>query len=104
MIIKPWPYKLRKFKPGDIIASGEFDDTEVGIFLNLGHHPDGGSYNEDSYFFVSCSCWIDPLEDLIVDSIMYNRGNSRLAKQSERRFLFMKIKESGYKLNYLRNV
>lgn len=92
MLIKPIPWKLRKFKKGDIIVS----DNKVAIFESIGHHPDGGSNNDDSYFFVYGWCWLDdPLDYFNEDGYIRNVG-ARLARLSERKFLFMKLEEIGY--------
>ena len=93
MLLKPIPFKLRKFEKGDIIVS----DDQIGIFSSLGHHPDGGSCNDDSYFLVEGWCWLnDPIDDdFYFDGVIYNDGNARLARKSERDFLFSRIKKEG---------
>jgi len=39
-------------KDGDVLA--DKSDGTIGIFQNIGHHPDGGSYNDPSYCFLHC--------------------------------------------------
>lgn len=39
-------------KEGDIVVNKY---GEISIFENWGHHPDGGSFNDDSYFFAKCT-------------------------------------------------
>ena len=99
-LYKPWPYKLLKFKPGDIIVS----DGKIGVFRSLGHAPDGGSCNDDSYFFVNAWCWLfDPIDDYVeVDGYMTNLDrDARRARQNERSYLFKKVVENGYKPEYI---
>ena len=95
MLIKPISFNLRQFKKGDIIMS----DDQVGIFSSLGHHPDGGSCNDRSYFYVEGWCWLDPEDYFTTDGIIINYGNARLAKKSERDLLLKKMKEAGYFIN-----
>jgi hypothetical protein len=79
---------------------------KVGIFSSLGHHPDGGSYNDESYFFVSVWCWLfDPIDDILeIDGYINNSGDARKARKTERDYLFDKIIENGYKVKELRYV
>ena len=39
-------------KDGDVIF--DKSDGTIGIFQSIGHHPDGGSYNDHSYCFLHC--------------------------------------------------
>ena len=95
MLLKPISFKIRPFKKGDIIVSSD----QIGIFSSLGHHPDGGSYNDKSYFYVEGWCWLDPEDYFMTDEIIINDGNARLAKKSERDFLLKRMKEAGYSIN-----
>ena len=39
-------------KDGDVVV--DKSDGTIGIFQSIGHHPDGGSYNDPSYCFLHC--------------------------------------------------
>ena len=94
VLIKPRSFKLEKFKKGDIIISA----GKVGIFSSLGHHPDGGSHNDESYFFVYVWCWLfDPIDDFVYDDGYIININARKARKTERDYLFSKLIENGYK-------
>jgi len=45
---------------GDIVVNKY---GEISVFENWGHHPDGGSFNDDSYFFAKCTLVGDNYDD-----------------------------------------
>ena len=47
-------------KEGDIVVNKY---GEISVFENWGHHPDGGSFNDDSYFFAKCTLAGDYYDD-----------------------------------------
>ena len=52
--LHPQNNKVNEFEPeeGDILVN---KDGVIAIFESWGHHPDGGSFNDKSYFFAKCS-------------------------------------------------
>lgn len=52
--LRPQPHKDIKFEPkeGDVVVN---KDGVIAIFDCWGHHPDGGSCNDHSYFFAKCT-------------------------------------------------
>ena len=102
-LIKPRSFEIERFRVNDIIVS----DGKVGIYTSLGHAPDGGSYNDESYFFVSAWCWLfDPIDDFLeVDGYMTNLDrDARKARKIEREYLFDIIVKNGYKIKDLKYV
>lgn len=99
-LLKPRSFKIEKFKKGDIIVS----DGIIGIYESLGHHPDGGSCNDDSYFFVSVWCWLfDPIDDFIYSDGCIPNIDARKARKVELDYLFTRLIENDYKIE-LRDV
>jgi len=45
-------WNIRDAKDGDVVV--DKSDGAIGIFQSIGHHPDGGSYNDPSYCFLHC--------------------------------------------------
>ena len=45
-------WTIQDAKNGDVVV--DKSDGTIGIFQNIGHHPDGGSYNDPSYCFLHC--------------------------------------------------
>lgn len=45
-------WTIQDAKDGDVVA--DKSDGAIGIFQSIGHHPDGGSYNDPSYCFLHC--------------------------------------------------
>ena len=96
MLIKP----NSKFEKGSIIIS----DGRVAIFESLGHHPDGGSFNDDSYFFVQAWSWLDDPDDYVTYDDCVCNINSRQAKKVERDLLLAKMALEGYYLDRIHKV
>lgn len=81
-------------KDGDVVV--DKSDGTIGIFQSIGHHPDGGSYNDHSYCFLHCR---------YDDGFFYadfEHGNTIVsddlipATKEQRDLLFQKMKEAGY--------
>lgn len=45
-------WTIQDVKDGDVVV--DKSDGTIGIFQSIGHHPDGGSYNDHSYCFLHC--------------------------------------------------
>ncbi len=45
-------WNIRDAKDGDVVI--DKSDGAIGIFQSIGHHPNGGSYNDPSYCFLHC--------------------------------------------------
>ena len=88
-------WTIQDAKDGDVVISKS--DGTIGIFQSIGHHPDGGSYNDPSYCFLHCR---------YDDGFFYadfENGNTMDADEKispatkeQRDLLFQKMKEAGY--------
>ena len=87
-------WTIRDAKDGDVLV--DKSDGTIGIFQSIGHHPDGGSYNDPSYCFLHCR---------YDDGYFYadfENGNTMdsfyviPATKEQRELLFQKMKEAGY--------
>lgn len=45
-------WTIQDAKEGDVVV--DKSDGTIGIFQSMGHHPDGGSFNDPSYCFLHC--------------------------------------------------
>ena len=87
-------WTIQDAKDGDVVV--EKSDGTIGIFQSIGHHPDGGSYNDLSYCFLHCR-YDD--EFFYAD---FENGNTMVsddaipATKEQRDILFQKMKEAGY--------
>ena len=90
--IREWT--IQDAKDGDVVV--DKSDGTIGIFQSIGHHPDGGSYNDPSYCFLHCR---------YDDGFFYadfENGNTMdsddviPATKEQRDLLFQKMKEAGY--------
>ena len=87
-------WTINDAKNGDVVANKS--DGTIGIFQSIGHHPDGGSYNDTSYCFLHCR---------YDDGFFYadfENGNTIdaddliPATKEQRDLLFKKMHEAGY--------
>ena len=90
-------WTIEDTKEGDIVVNKT--DGVIGIFQSIGHHPDGGSYNDPSYGFLHCR---------YDDGFFYadfENGNTiesddiAPATKEQCDLLFAKMKEAGYEWN-----
>lgn len=87
-------WSIQDAKDGDVVVD-ESDGT-IGIFQSIGHHPDGGSYNDPSYCFLHCR--YDNgffYADFEYGNTM-NSDDVIPATKEQRELLFAKMKEAGY--------
>ena len=87
-------WTIEDAKDGDVVV--DKSDGTIGIFQSIGHHPDGGSYNDPSYCFLHCR---------YDDGFFYadfENGNTMdsddaiPATKEQRELLFQNMKEAGY--------
>ena len=81
-------------KDGDMIV--DKSDGSIGIFQSIGHHPDGGSYNDPSYCFLHCRYDDGFFFEDFEDGNTMNSGDVIPATKEQRDLLFAKMKEAGY--------
>lgn len=87
-------WTIQDAKDGDVVV--DKSDGTIGIFQSIGHHPDGGSYNDTSYCFLHCHC---DDEFFYADFEHGNEIDSDdlvPATKEQRNLLFQKMKEAGY--------
>lgn len=87
-----WTFEDSKL--GDILYDKAYN--RICIFENFGHHPDGGSFNDKTYCFLSIYYDID-------DNEFYEEVHNDMdgcdavpATKEQRDLLFAKMKEAGY--------
>lgn len=90
-------WTIQDAKDGDIVV--DKSDGTIGIFQSLGHHPDGGSYNDPSYCFLHCRYndgyfYADFENGNTIDS-----DDVIPATKEQRDLLFQKIHDAGYEWN-----
>ena len=87
-------WTIEDAEDGDVVV--DKSDETIGIFQSIGHHHDGGSYNDPSYCFLHCR---------YDDGFFYadfEHGNTIVsddlipATKEQRDLLFAKMKEAGY--------
>ena len=87
-------WTIKDAKDSDVVVDKSYGT--IGIFQSIGHHPDGGSYNDLSYCFLHCR-YDD--EFFYAD---FENGNTMAsddaipATKEQRDLLFQKMKEAGY--------
>ena len=90
-------WSIQDAKDGDVVV--DKSDGTIGIFQSIGHHPDGGSYNDPSYCFLHCRYDNGSFyEDFEYGNTM-NSDDVIPATKEQRELLFAKMKEAGYEWN-----
>lgn len=87
-------FTIQDAKDGDVVV--DKSDGTIGIFECIGHHPDGGSYNDSSYCFLHCRYddgffYADFEHGNTIDS-----DDLIPATEEQRDLLFKKMHEAGY--------
>ena len=90
-------YRLWNFgdsKRGDILYDKAYN--RIGIFENFGHHPDGGSFNDKTYCFLSIYYDVD--DDEFYEKTCNDMDGYDVvpATKEQRELFFSKMKEAGY--------
>ena len=87
-------WTIQDAKDGDVVVNKS--DGSIGIFQSIGHHPDGGSYNDPSYCFLHCRYDDGFFFEDFEDGNTMNSGDVIPATKEQRDLLFQKMKEAGY--------
>lgn len=83
-------WSIQDAKDGDVVV--DKSDGTIGIFQSIGHHPDGGSYNDPSYCFLHCRYDNGSFyEDFEYGNTM-NSDDVIPATKEQRELLFAKMK------------
>jgi len=81
-------------KDGDVVF--DKSDGTIGIFQSIGHHPDGGSFNDSSYCFLHCRYDDEYFFADFEDGNIMTSYDVIPATKEQRDLLFAKMKEAGY--------
>ena len=84
-------------KDGDVVV--DKSDGIIGIFQSIGHHPDGGSYNDPSYCFLHCRYDDGYFYADFENGNTMDSDDAIPATKEQRDHLFAKMKEAGYEWN-----
>lgn len=90
-------FTIQDAKDGDVVA--DKSDGTIGIFQSIGHHPDGGSYNDPSYCFLHCRYDDGYFFADFEDGNMMTSDDVIPAIKEQSDLLFTKMKEAGYEWN-----
>ena len=87
-------WTINDAEEGDVVV--DKSNEVIGIFQSIGHHPDGGSYNDPSYCFLHCRYdngffYADFEHGNMIDS-----DDLIPATKEQRDTLFAEMKEAGY--------
>lgn len=81
-------------KEGDVVV--DKSDGTIGIFQSIGHHPDGGSFNDPSYCFLHCHYDDGFFYADFENGNVINSDDLIPATKEQRDLLFQKMKEAGF--------
>jgi len=87
-------WTIQDAKSGDMLV--DKSNGTIGIFQSIGHHPDGGSYNDPSYCFLHCRYDDGFFFEDFEDGNTMNSGDVIPATKEQRDLLSQKMKEAGY--------
>ena len=87
-------FTIKDAKDGDVVV--DKSDGTIGIFQSIGHHPDGGSYNDTSYCFLHCRYDDGFFYADFENGNMIDADDLSPATKKQRGLLFAKMKEAGY--------
>jgi len=88
------PWTINDAKDGDVVV--DKSDGAIGIFQSIGHHPDGGSYNDPSYCFLHCRYDDGFLYADFENGNMIDSDDLIPATKEQRDLLFSKMDKAGY--------
>jgi len=91
------PWTINDAKDGDVVV--DKSNGIIGIFQSIGHHTDGGSYNDPSYCFLHCRYDDGFFYADFENGNMIDSDNLIPATKEQRNTLFVKMKEAGYEWN-----
>ena len=84
-------------KRGDVVV--DKSDGTIGIFQSIGHHPDGGSYNDHSYCFLYCRYDDGFFYADFEHGNTINSNDLIPATKEQRDLFFEKMTQAGWKWN-----
>lgn len=87
-------WTIRDAKEGDVLV--DKSDGTIGIFQSIGHHPDGGSYNDPSYCYLHCRYDDEFFYADFENGNTMDSDNAVPATKKQHDLLFQKMKEAGY--------
>lgn len=87
-------WTIEDAKDGGVVV--DKSDWTIGIFQSIGHHPDGGSYNDPSYCFLHCRYDDGFFYADFEDGNTIDSDYLVPATKKQRDLLFQKMKEAGY--------
>lgn len=82
---------------GDVVV--DKSDGTIGIFQSIGHHPDGGSYNDPSYCFLYCRYDDGFFYADFEHGNTINSNDLIPATKEQRELLFEKMTQAGWEWN-----
>ena len=94
--LKPWT--IQDAKDGDVLV--DKSDGTIGIFQSIGHHPDGGSYNDPSYCFLHCRYDDGYFYADFENGNTMSSDDAIPATKEQHDLLFQKIHEAGYTFDF----
>lgn len=87
-------WTIRDAKGGDVLV--DKSNGTIGIFQSIGHHPDGGSYNDSSYCFLHCRYSDGYFYADFENGNTMDSDNAIPATEEQRAILFSKMEKEGY--------
>lgn len=91
-------WTIQDTKDGDVLA--DKSDGTIGIFQNIGHHPDGGSYNDPSYCFLYCRYDDGYFYADFENGNIMNSDDVIPATKEQRDILMKAIADAGYTFDF----
>lgn len=91
-LVRKWT--IQDAKGGDVVF--DKSDGTIGIFQSIGHHPDGGSYNDPSYCFLHCRYDDGFFYADFEDGNTADSDDIIPATKEQCELLFQKMKKAGY--------
>ena len=93
-----YQWTIQDAKDGDVLA--DKTDGVIGIFQSIGHHPDGGSYNDPSYCFLHCRYDDGYFYADFENGNTMDSDDAIPATKEQRDTLFEKMREAGYTFDF----
>ena len=87
-------FTIEDAKDGDVVV--DKSDGTIGIFQSIGHHPDGGSYNDPSYCFLHCRYDDGYFYADFENGNTMDSDDAIPATKEQCDTLFAKMKDAGY--------
>ena len=91
-------WTIQDAKDGDVVA--DKSDGAIGIFQSIGHHPDGGIYNDPSYCFLHCRYDYGFFYADFEDGNTIDSDNLVPATKEQRDTLMKEMADAGYTFDF----